>query len=162
MTKKAIFLSLLALTVLFLVTMIQDKLVKFHKLPFKCATFTRYILKDKDREIIMNISQDLRLYNKNNGYFLLNGTIETGDKKSFFNRVVRLDKGALTQGKTFSYEIKSTEKLDGDNTDDKLFYLLLNEYRTGSRDFQIDVFRIDKLTWLTRGPFAFINTCTRY
>jgi len=144
------------------VMVIQNKINMFNLLPFKCLTFTRYIFDDNGSAVHMNLSQDLRLYSLSSGYFLMNGTAESSGKSTRVNRSIHFEQGTLTQGKTFAYSIKIIEKLKGDNTEDSDFALLLNEYTTGNNAFQLDVFKIDKLTWLTGGPYAFINTCTRY
>ncbi|SFT84473.1 FidL-like putative membrane protein [Kosakonia arachidis] len=164
MIKKTVFalIAVMVVSAPFVVKLAQDKINRFNNFPFKCLSFTRYVLDDEGRKVHMNIAQDLRLYTSDRGYLLLNGNVVDGDKTSRLSRAIRLGNGTLVQGKTFTYEIKDIESLDGDGSDDKIFQLLLNEYRTGSREFQIDVFKIDKRTWLIRGPYAFINTCTRY
>ncbi|HFQ9142116.1 TPA: hypothetical protein ACHTOV_004630 [Enterobacter cancerogenus] len=164
MIKKAFFVvvAVLVLVIPVIVKKLHDSINTFNNLPFKCQTFTRYVLEDNGRTVYINVAQDLRLYSSKRGYFLLTGTVQDEGNTSRISRTIRLESGSLTQGKTFDYQIKSIEKLDGDNSDDRIFQLLLNEYRTGSHEFQIDVFRIDKLTWLVGGPYAFVNTCTRY
>ncbi|KOY60677.1 hypothetical protein AM629_18085 [Photorhabdus heterorhabditis] len=164
MIKKAFFVvvAVLLLVPPVIVKKLHDSINKFNNLPFKCQTFTRYVLDDNGRTVYINVALDLRLYSSKRGYFLLTGTVQDKEKTSRLSRTIRLENGYLTQGKTFAYQIKSIEKLDSDNSDDSIFQRLLNEYRTGSREFQIDVFRIDKLTWLVGGPYAFVNTCTRY
>ncbi|MCI1898152.1 MAG: hypothetical protein LKI85_07180 [Enterobacter sp.] len=141
---------------------IQNKINKFNLLPFKCLSFTRYILNDNGKEVQMNISQDLRFYSLKSGYLLMRGTVRNGEKNSRINRSIRFENGSLTQGKTFAYTIKNIEKLSGDSVDDSIFRLLLDEYTTGKSEFQVDIFKIDNLSYLTGGPYAFINTCTRY
>ncbi|ROP59348.1 FidL-like putative membrane protein [Enterobacter sp. BIGb0383] len=164
MIKKTIMLGVVFLVLATPVSVItiQNKINSFNLFPFKCLTFTRYILNDNNKDIYFNVSQDLRFYSLQDGYFLIGGTTQSGDKISKINRSVRFEAGSLTQGKTFSYKIKSIEKLNGDDITDDLFQLLLNEYTIGKDDFQVDVFKIDNLSYLIGGPHSFINTCTRY
>lgn len=163
--NKKIIIGLTVLVILITPTcvlIIKNKINHFNWLPFKCLTFNRYIIKYDDNQYQINTSQDLRLYSLDRGYLLFNGTINYRNKMSFINRSIHFENGELTQGKTFTYRITQIERLSGDTINDDLFKTLLNEFMIGQNDFQIDIFKIDKLSYLIGGPYAFIYVCTRY
>ncbi len=132
------------------------------KKPFKCYGFTEYALLDNKDIVTLDLSQDFRIFNENMAYITFNGMVKLQSSETFLNRTVNLKNVKQLDSDTFSFYVSSIEKSSSDNTSDKLFSLLLNEYAVSGKSFTLDVSKADKSTWILGNSSSFIMTCVQY
>lgn len=132
------------------------------KKPFKCYGFTEYALLDNKDIVTFDLSQDFRIFDENMAYISFNGMVKLPSSESFLNRTVNLKSARYLDSDTIKFYISSIEKSPSDNTPDRLFSLLLNEYNFSGKSFTLDVSEADKSTWILGNSSSFIMTCVQY
>ncbi|SFO51841.1 FidL-like putative membrane protein [Candidatus Pantoea varia] len=131
--------------------------------PFRCSAFSRYDLsRHDDDKIKFAVSQDLRFIDSKQGYLLLNGQVNFGDKVTTLNRRVALSAGNKIDSDTYRYKIRTVITATNDTTPDAVFNILLAEITLDPGYLQLDVTQIDKKTYLVGGPLSYLFTCQRY
>ena len=156
----AVFTSLfIMLSVVFYFFSRQHESVK---LPFKCIYSTEYVFQHNKKTLRMNVLHDLRLYDNNTGYFLMNGNAVIDNVSYLVRRSVLLKDIREIQGETVLATIVKTVPMINDSIPDALFNIILQEYQVGNDKLQVDFFHLHFRTWLVGGPYAFISVCQRY
>lgn len=130
--------------------------------PFKCTFFTHYDFGKNQSDLTFSVTQDMRFYSKESGYVIFNGKVTINGETKKLNRSLLLSDGVFLQGKTISYHIKDMKKSMLDDTPDNVFKMLLGEYTFNPETFQIDIFPLDKKSYIVGGPYSFISSCIRY
>lgn len=152
-------LLLVMLYVLFYYSSRQQEVIK---LPFKCIYSTDYVFQHNKKTIRMHITHDLRIYDHNTGYFLMNGDVVIDNVSYQIRRSVLVRNILEKQGVTFQATIVKKVPMINDNIPDALFNIVLQEYQSSNNNLQIDFFNLHFRTWLVGGPYAFISVCQRY
>ncbi len=160
--KKIIYTVSIPSAIAVLVVIGSHLFTKDEIVPFKCTFFTHYDFSKNQSELSFALTQDMRFYSKDSGYVIFNGKVNINGETKKLNRSLLLDNGMFLQGKTISYHIKEMKKSMLDDTPDNVFKLLLGEYTFNPETFQIDVFPLDKKSYVIGGPYSFISSCIRY
>lgn len=136
---------------------------RYPQMPLKCTTFTVYDLsRNNDHSLVLRLAQDLRLENRNSGYFLVKGNVLSQGNNTVLNRTLNLTDGDSVDSETFRYHIRNISKSSTDNTPDSLFNQWVDEITTQSGVLQLDVVRVKPGTWIIGSPVSFLFTCTLY
>ncbi|HCM9246576.1 TPA: hypothetical protein N5L31_003927 [Enterobacter bugandensis] len=130
--------------------------------PFKCYGFTEYALLDNKDIVTFDLSQDFRIFSKDVAYISFNGMVKSPSSETFLNRTVNLKSARYLDSDTIKFYVSSIEKSPSDNTPDRLFSLLLNEYNFSGKSLTLDVSEADKSTWILGNSSSFIMTCVQY
>lgn len=163
MSKIRLFiLAGLSVLVTLLVVYLVYGYNRYPNMPFKCTTFTVYDLSSDRQTLILRLSQDLRLQDRDSGYFLVKGTTLSQGTTSVVNRMLNLKEGEQVDSDTYRYRISDVTKSPNDTLSDALFEQWLSEITTRPGVFQIDVVKGPADSWLIGSPVSFLFTCRSY
>ena len=163
MSKARLFiLAVLGILAALLVAYLGYGYSRYPSMPFKCTTFTVYDLSRDRQALVLRLSQDLRLQDRDSGYFLVKGYALSQGTTLVVNRMLNLKDGGPVDSDTFRYRISDITKGPNDTLPDALFDQWLSEIITRPGVFQIDVVEAPSGAWLIGSPVSFLFTCKTY
>lgn len=159
--KRYISLSILSVLIVFFIAAGLFYKPSTHY-PFKCYGFIEYNLVLDNKEVQLNLSQDIRLYDDKTGEISFSGRVMYDNRNTVFNRKIMLTNTSRLDEDTLKFTIKKTVKSLSDNTPDDFYNLLMDEYVASQHTIQIDLIEIVSGLWVIGSPTSFIMICQAY